>query len=97
MSVVTSARRRRRRALVTALVAGFALTTADTALADPQVEASCMAHEAAGISPPGSSDEFSGGMPGLHAFVQENFPDVPRGVIYSSIAHARAGSHEACE
>ena len=75
----------------------FVLGAASSALAaGPSEHASCMGHEASAISPPGSSEEFPNGMPGLRAFIGENFP-VPPGVIYSTIAKLHEGSHEACD
>lgn len=59
--------------------------------------ASCMGHEASSISPPGSSDEFPAGVPQLKAFIDEAFPDVAPGRIFSVIAKLHAGSHEACD
>lgn len=67
------------------------------ALAEAGGPASCMGHEASGISPPGSSDEFPTGMPGLKAFIDQAFPGVPPGLIFSTIAGLHEGSHEACD
>jgi hypothetical protein len=68
------------------------------ALADPpNTHASCLGFEASGISPPGSSDEFPGGMPELKTFVTDSFPGTPPGAIYSAVAQVHAGSHEACD
>ena len=63
----------------------------------PKEQASCMGHEAAAISPPGSSDEFPDGMPELKAFINDAFPGVPPGQIYRFIASLHEGSHEACD
>ena len=63
--------------------------------AGPGSKASCMGHEAAGISPPGSSDELPGGAPQLKAFV-DSLGGHP-GAVYSVIAHLHEGSHEACD
>ena len=61
--------------------------------------ASCMGIEASEISPPGTSDEFLGGMPALNSEVKEiaNFLGVSPGAIYSSIAKLHEGSHVACD
>jgi hypothetical protein len=59
--------------------------------------ASCMGFEASALSPPGSSDESPGGMPELKRFIDENFPGIPPGVIFSLISHLHEGSHEACD
>jgi hypothetical protein len=56
-----------------------------------------MGHEASSLSPPGSSDEFSGGMPEFREFIGDNFPGTPPGAIYNTIAKAHGESHEACE
>jgi hypothetical protein len=77
------------------LVVVFLVPTA-TAFAAAS-EASCMGFEASAVSPPGSSDEIPDGMPGLKAFVDEAFPNLPPGAVYSSIARLRLGSHEACD
>ncbi|OGC91763.1 hypothetical protein A2899_00760 [Candidatus Amesbacteria bacterium RIFCSPLOWO2_01_FULL_49_25] len=62
---------------------------------DPSAQASCMGQEAAAISPPGSSEEFPDGMPGLKAFI-DTIP-VPPGTIFNIIAKLHEGSHEACD
>ena len=67
------------------------------ALAEAGAPASCVGHEASNISPPGSSDEFPGGMPELHSFIRENFPGTPPGAVISSVAKLHEGSHEACD
>ncbi|HEX9767184.1 MAG TPA: hypothetical protein VGA36_10510 [Nitriliruptorales bacterium] len=67
------------------------------AFAEPAASASCMGHEAAAISPPGSSDEFPGGMPEFGAIVSEAFPGVPRGQVISFFATLHEGSHEGCD
>ncbi len=88
------------RRLLAPLVFAATLTLvipAGPAIAQAGGPASCMGHEASGISPPGSSAEFSGGMPGLKAFVDQTFPGVPPGVIFSTIAGLHEGSHEACD
>lgn len=57
--------------------------------------ASCMGHEASGVSPPGSSDEAPGGMKDLTAFFKAN--SHPPGAAYSFIASLHEGSHAACD
>jgi hypothetical protein len=60
--------------------------------------ASCMGIEAAALSPPGSSEEAPGGMPDLKAFLDENFPGIPPGIVFYSIAaQLHEGSHAACD
>jgi len=82
--------------VITGATIAFLATSALPALAvGPSAEASCVGHEAAAISPPGSSEEFPDGMPGLKAFV-DTIP-VPPGAVYSFIASLHEGSHEACD
>lgn len=89
------ARGRRGVVALVVVVAGLTLTAGTSfGAAGP---ASCMGHEASSISPPGSLEEFPGGMPALQAFYDENFPDVPRGAITSGFARLHEGSHEACD
>lgn len=90
--------RRRRIVNMVALVmlVSVLLVPTTTALAAAS-NASCMGHEASAVSPPGSSDEIPDGMPGLKSFINETFPGVPLGVVYSTIARLRLGSHEACD
>ena len=57
--------------------------------------ASCIGHEAAGISPPGSSDEFPGGVPEVHRLLDSL--GVRQGDVFSSVAKLHEGSHEACD
>jgi hypothetical protein len=83
--------------LVVALTAVLSLVSSGAAFADAATHASCIGHEASGISPKGSSDEFPGGMPQIHAVVTEAFPGVPYGAIISTVAKIHAGSHEACD
>jgi hypothetical protein len=83
--------------LISALVIAFAFAGVQTASADAGAGASCMGHEASGISPPGSSDEFAGGVPEFRQFIADNFPGTPAGAIISTIAKAHGVSHEACE
>lgn len=79
---------------VTALV--LAAGTAAPAAADAQGNASCVGFEASSISPPGSLDEFPGGVPELQAILRDAF-DNPAGAIVSDVAHLHLGSHEACD
>lgn len=86
------------------LVAIWILAAAPARLASADVgdaestPASCMGIEAAAVSPPGSSDELPGGMPGLRQFIGEVAPGVPPGQAFFAVAaslHER--SHEACD
>jgi hypothetical protein len=54
-----------------------------------------MGLEASNISPPGSSDEVSGGMPEFNNFLR-TLPG-PKGAANRQIAKLHAGSHEACD
>ena len=80
-----------------ALLASLALGAAGTAIAAPGGPTSCMGHEASDISPPGSSEEFPTGMPGLKEFVNGECPGVPTGAVYSTIARLHEGSHALCD
>jgi hypothetical protein len=84
-------------AALAALLLTAAAAPAHVVFAEAAGPASCLGHEASAVSPPGSSDEIPNGMPGLRNFVEEAFPGVPPGAIYSSIARLRLGSHEACD
>jgi hypothetical protein len=87
----------RARAVLAATAVGIAaLAPAGTATAAPNAKASCMGHEAEAISPPGSSDEFEDGMPGLGRAIRDS-SDAPPGRTYSPFARAKHGSHEACD
>jgi hypothetical protein len=79
-------------------VIAIALTfgSATPAFADAHGNASCIGFEASGIAPPGSSDEFPGGVAELQAFLHDNFPH-QTGAIVSEAAHEHLGSHEACD
>jgi hypothetical protein len=83
--------------LAVAMIAVLLLASGQTAFAQAGTNASCMGHEASAISPPGSSSEFPGGMPGLKKFIDDEFPGIPPGAIYSTIAKLHEGSHEACD
>ena len=82
-------------ATIGATIAFLATSVLPAFAAEPAEPASCMGHEAAAISPPGSSEEFPDGMPGLKAFI-DNL-GVPPGAVYSTIAGLHEGSHEACD
>jgi hypothetical protein len=79
-----------------ALVLGLMLLPSAAAFADAGTHASCIGLEASGISAPGTSDEFPGGMPQLVTFLHETFPH-QQGAIVGSVAKIHAGSHEACD
>jgi hypothetical protein len=83
--------------LAATLAAAITLGSGGLAMADAHGSASCVGIEASSISPPGSSDEFPGGMPALHAFIVSNLPGVPPGAVISSVAKLHEGSHEACD
>jgi hypothetical protein len=83
--------------LVALVLLGALAAAPASALAAAAPGASCMGHEASGISPPGTSEEFADGMPGLHAVIDAEFPGVPRGLVYRFIAGIHAESHEACD
>jgi hypothetical protein len=87
----------RRILLLVAIAAMMAVAGAGPASADAAGPASCMGHEASNISPPGSSEEVPGGMPGLRTEIREAFPGVPQGLVYSQIAKLHEGSHEDCD
>ena len=80
--------------VMAAMMVVFAGGAASAAAGGP---ASCIGHEASNISPPGSSEEIPGGMPGLRTEIREAFPGVPQGLVYSQIAKLHEGSHEACD
>jgi hypothetical protein len=63
--------------------------------AEASGHASCVGIETSSISPPGSSDEFPGGMPQLIGFVQSELGKV--GPVVSFVAKLHAGSHAACD
>jgi hypothetical protein len=77
--------------------AGLTLGLAGPAMADAQRSASCVGFEASSISPPGSSAEFTGGMPALRQWIGQTFPGVPPGAVLSTVAKLHEGSHEACD
>jgi hypothetical protein len=83
--------------ILLAAVSGFVIIPASGALADAGPHASCMGHEASGVSPAGTADEIPGGMHQFTQLIREEFPGVPPGAIYSTIAKLHAGSHEACD
>src|SRR5919204_5541913 len=60
--------------------------------------ASCMAIEAAALSPPGSSPEAPGGARDIKLFIDQIAPGQPPGqVFYSVAARLHAGNHAACD
>lgn len=83
--------------LASALLTGLTLALAPVAGADAGPAASCVGHEASGISPPGSSDEVPGGMPQLLQFIKGAFPGTPQGAVVSTVAKLHEGSHQACD
>lgn len=86
-------------AATTAVTACVSLVGVQSALAGASPKASCIGIEASDISPPGSSEEFPGGMPELTSVVRdlsEAF-GVPPGAIISPVAKVHAGSHQACD
>jgi hypothetical protein len=72
----------------------LALAGAQAAMGEASGHASCAGLEASGISPPGSSDEFPGGMAQLIAFVRTQGQVGP---VVSAFGRLHAGSHEACD
>jgi hypothetical protein len=74
----------------------LALASAASASAEAHGNASCVGFEASGISPPGSSDEFPGGMPELQQFLKDN-AGKPTGAVVSTEAKRHLGSHEGCD
>jgi hypothetical protein len=81
---------------VVVVAAVLALGSVGPAVADAHGNASCLGFEASGIAPPGSSDEFPGGVAELQAFLRDSFPH-ETGAIVSDAAHQHLGSHEACD
>ena len=89
-----------RRIMISVMLVSLAmLVLSGTVFADAGKNASCLGIEASEISPPGSSDEFPGGMPALNGEVKEiaNFLGAPPGAIYGAIAKLHEGSHVACD
>jgi hypothetical protein len=77
-----------------------ALTVAPVAAAkEANGRASCMGIERAAISPPGSSDEVSGGSSAFNTEVKEIAEPlgVSPGALFSFAARLREGSHAACD
>lgn len=85
--------------LLLTVVGGMQIAGIQTAAADAGSHASCLGIEASSISPPGSTDEFPGGMPEAIAFVRGLAVQsgMSPGAILSSVAHLHAGSHQACD
>jgi hypothetical protein len=75
---------------------GFAAFAATPAHGDASGKASCIGIEASSVSPPGSSDEFSGGMSQLVSAVKEEAGG-KLGSAIGPFAKLHAGSHEACD
>jgi hypothetical protein len=86
-------------AVIGALAATTALVAMPVPVAAADAHASCIGIEASEISPPGSSDEFPGGMPQVAREVRlaADALGVAPGAIYSFVAQLHAGSHEACD
>ena len=89
-----------RRIMISVMLVSLAmLVLSGTVFADAGKNASCLGIEASEISPPGSSDEFPGGMTALNGEVKEiaNFLGAAPGAIYGAIAKLHEGSHAACD
>jgi hypothetical protein len=84
-----------RSAAVAAVSACAFALGAPIAAAEPSGNASCLGIEASAISPPGSSDEFPGGLPEVVRFVKSL--EGTFGPSTSQFAQIHAGSHEACD
>jgi hypothetical protein len=80
---------------VTAVAILVLIVGVPTAGAEASGNASCVGIEASSISPPGSSEEFPGGVPALIRLVRSAAGNV--GPIISSVAKLHEGSHEACD
>ena len=76
----------------------FTLALASTVFADASANASCMGIEASEISPPGSNNEFLGGVPEFGEFIKllADAFGLPPGALISTIAKLHLGSHELC-
>jgi hypothetical protein len=83
--------------VIFAAVSALVVVPASGAFADARPRASCMGHEASSVAPAGTSDEIPGGMHQFTQLIREEFPGVPAGAIYSTIAKLHEGSHEACD
>lgn len=84
-----------RSAAVAAAAVCALATGAPIAAAESSGHASCLGIEASAISPPGSSDEFPGGLPEVVRFVKSL--EGKFGPATSQFAQIHAGSHEACD
>jgi hypothetical protein len=83
-------------AAATAAAAALALAVGvPVGSADAHGNASCIGFEASSISPPGSSDEFPGGVPQVVAVVKDAAGKY--GPVISAVAKLHEGSHEACD
>lgn len=88
---------RYRRLLATTVAAAACVSVlgVQTAAADASGNASCFGLEASATSPPGSSDEFPGGMSQFVSFLRG--AGGPPGALIGPFAQVHAGSHEACD
>jgi hypothetical protein len=82
-----------------AVIAGVQVVGIQTAAADAGGHASCAGLEVSSISPPGSSDEFPGGVRELMGAVHglATALNTTPGAIVSTVAHLHEGSHAACD
>jgi hypothetical protein len=96
---MTTTRFIRTLAAAIALSSCVQLAAANLARADASGHASCNAIEASALSPPGSSDEFPGGMAEAAAIINDLARQlgIPPGAIFASAAKLHEGSHEACD
>jgi hypothetical protein len=93
-----SARRMVRFAALTLAISALA-APAVVAAHEPNGNASCMGLELAAISPPGASDEESGGAPQFGGEIKSIAATLglPPGAVFSYIASVHAGSHAECD
>ena len=80
--------------VTTALVCSLGIGVSGAG-ADASGNASCIGIEASSISPPGSSDEFAGGLPEVIGVVRDAAGKI--GPVFSAAAKVHAGSHAACD
>jgi hypothetical protein len=78
------------------MIGALTLVPGGGAMADAGSHASCMGHEASGISPPGSSEEAPRGVRDIKAFINEQFPG-PTGATIRVIAQLHEPSHAECD
>lgn len=81
-------------AVAAAAALGVLAVGVPAAIADASGPASCVGIEASAISPPGSSEEFPGGMPDVVRFVSQFGTFGPQ---VSQFAQLHEGSHEGCD